>query len=219
MTGLRAGEAAYIRGANDEVLLSYRGFASVVGIVAALVSGIVAVAGLAAVAFLLAEGSYLRAAIALVLTVMFSFFIATLAPRTAVTLYVDSQPALTVTQRSVFPTAAYVVAAPNGAHLAELRKTFFSRIGRNRWIISHEGRYLGDAREESFGGAIVRKFFGKFSRSFETNLRVTHGGVEAGRIYRRPDATGRMDVLELTSDALDRRVAVALATLILGREP
>jgi hypothetical protein len=51
-TGLRAGEVANIRGDDNRVLLSYRSFASVVGIVAALVSGIVTLAGVAAVLFL-----------------------------------------------------------------------------------------------------------------------------------------------------------------------
>ncbi|MGZ5440550.1 MAG: hypothetical protein ACXW31_06605, partial [Thermoanaerobaculia bacterium] len=121
---------------------------------------------------------------------------------------------LTISQRAVFPSATYIVAAPNGATLAELRKSFLSRLGRNRWTITHDGRNLGEAREESFSGAILRKLLGKFSRRFETNMRITYGGMEVGRIVRRP-----ADVLELASDALDRRVAVALAVMILGREP
>jgi hypothetical protein len=59
---------------------------------------------------------------------------------------------------------------------------------------------------------------GKFNRRFETNVRIVYGGIPVGRIVRRPE-NGRADVLELTSDALDRRIAVALATLVLGREP
>jgi hypothetical protein len=213
-TGIRAGQTAYIRGANDQVLLTYRSFASVVGVIAAFLAGIVAVAGAAGVLLLVYQDAPVRAGIVLVLTIAFAILIAVLVPRANVTLYEESQPALTISQRAVFPTATYVVAAPNGTELAELRKSFLSRLGRNRWTITHHGRYLGEAHEESFLGAWLRKLFGKFSRRFETNVRITHGGVEVGRIVRRPT-----DVLELASDALDRRVAVALATLILGREP
>jgi hypothetical protein len=184
--------------------------------VAAFVTGIVVVAGLASVVFLMSDHAPLRAGLVLVLTLVFALCIVMLAPRTNVTLYDDGHPALTISQRG---RNTFVVAAPNGAHLAELRKSFLSRIGRNRWIILHDGRYLGEGIEDSFFGALLRKLFGKFSRAFETNVRITHGGVDVARILRRPDPSGRKDVLEVTSDALDRRVLVALATLILGREP
>jgi hypothetical protein len=218
-TGLRAGEVATIRASDDRVLLSYRSFASVSGIIAALVSAIVALAGIAAVLFLLAEQAPFRAIAALGLTMFFATVIAMLVPRANVTLYDDQHPALTVSQMAVFPTPSYVVTTPNGAVLAELRKSFFSRLGRNRWTIWQDGRFLGDAIEESFFGALVRKVLGKFSRAFETNVRIAYGGLEAGRIIRRPGPDGRADVLDVTTDALDRRVAVALATLVLGREP
>lgn len=213
-TGLRTGDVAAIRGEDGKVLLSYRSFASVVGIVATLVSAIVVLAGLASVLFLIAEGSPLRALAALILTLTFATFIAMLVPRVNVTLYDEHHPALTVWQRTLFPSATFVVATPNGATLAEVRKTLLSRLGRNRWTIVQEGRPIGEAIEESFARAMLRKLLGKFDRRFETNLRITHGGIEAGRILRREG-----DVLELTTDALDRRVAVALATLVFGREP
>jgi hypothetical protein len=218
-TGLRAGEVATIRDEADTPVLSYRSFASVVGIVAALVCGIVLIAGVAGALFLFLEGSLLRAALVLVLTLAFATFIGILVPRTNVTLYDDGQPALSISQRSVFPAALYVVATPNGTTLAVLRKGFLSRLGRNRWVITQEGRFVGDAVEESFLGALLRKLLGKFSRQFETNVRIQFGGIDAGRIIRKPEQGGRVDVLELVGAGLDRRVAVALATLILGREP
>ena len=218
-TGLRSGEVAPIRGANDETLLTYRSFAGIVGVIAAFVSGLVLIAGAAAVVLLVTQDAPLRAIVTAVLTLAFTFIIALLAPRVGVTLYDEGQPALTISQRSTFPSAAYFVTTPNGAHLAELRKSAFSRLGRNRWTIHAEGRYVGEAVEASFFGAMLRKLYGKFSRRFETDVRITHGGIEAGRILRRPNPSGRVDVLEVTSDALDRRVLVALATLILGREP
>jgi hypothetical protein len=219
-TGLRAGETAHIRTDSDQVLLSYRSFASAIGIIAALVSGIVFVAGLAAVLLLWVEDAPLRALIALVLTVSFTLLIVMLTPRVNVTLYDDGTPALTISQRSVFPSAAYIVAAPNGTLLAQLRKSFLSRLGRNRWSILHEGRVLAEAAEESFGRALRRKLLGKFNRRFEANVVIeTRDRVDAGRIVRRPDENGRYDLLELAGDTIDRRVAVALATLVLGREP
>jgi hypothetical protein len=169
--------------------------------------------------FLFAEGSPVRAIIALALTLIFAFFIALLVPRVNVTLYDENHPALTIAQRATHPGTSYIVSAPNGTALAELRKTFLSRLGRHRWTIVQAGRLIAEAIEESWSRALVRKVLGKFSRRFETNLRIEHGGLEVGRIIRRPGPDGAVDVLELTNDALDRRIAVALGTLILGREP
>jgi hypothetical protein len=218
-TGLRSGEVANIRGDEGQVLLSYRSFASVVGIVAAFVSAIIMLAGIAAVLFLFSEQSPARAVVALLLTLVFAFVIAMLVPRVNVTLYDEHHPTLTLSQRSQHPGVSYIVATPNGATLAELRKAPFSRLGRHRWSVLQDGRLLAEAREESWGGAMLRKVLGKFSRRFETNFRIEYGGLEVGRIVRRPDEQGAVDVLELTSEALDRRIAVALATLILGRDP
>lgn len=213
-TGLRAGEVANIRSDDGKVLLSYRSFASVIGIVAALVSAIVTLAGLAAVLFLLVEGFTLRAIAAFGLTMIFAFIIAMLVPNVNVTLYDEHHPALTISQRATHPGTSYVVATPNGVTLAELRKSAFSRLGRHRWTIHQEGRLLAEAREESWSRAMKRKVLGKFNRKHESNFVIEYGGLEAGRILRRPD-----DVLELTNDSLDRRIAVALAVLVLGREP
>lgn len=213
-TGLHSGETAQIRSAAGDVLLTYRAFASIVGVIAAFVAGIVALAGFAGTALLAYEGSYLRALIALALTLIFSVVIALLAPRTSVTLYEESTPALTITQRSLFPSAVYVVSAPNGAELAELRKSFLSRLGRNRWRVLQGGRLIAEAREASLFGALFRKFLGKFSRAFETDVEVTSGGLDAARILRKSDPA-----LVISRDVLDRRVLVALATMVLGREP
>lgn len=213
-TGLRAGEIATIRGSAEEVLLSYRSFASITGVIAAFVSALMIVAGLAAVLLLWTEGSLLRAFGALALTLGFAVVIALLVPKIRVTLYDNDQPALSITQVSAFPGARYTIATPNGSTLAEIRRSAFSRFGRHRWTLWQNGRYLGDAIEESFFGALLRKLLGKFSRTFETNVALRYGGMVVGRIPRRT-----ADRLELSNDALDRRIAVALATLILGREP
>lgn len=215
-SGLRAGELARIRDEDGHPVLTYRSFASVVGIVAALVSGIVFVAGFAATAFLFSEEAPLRAILVFALTVAFTLGIAMLVPRIQVTLYDSEQPALTISQNFVFPTASYVVATASGTTLATLRRSAFSRLGRNQWTIFADGHRMGQAVEESFRRSFLRKLLGKFNRRFDANVRIEYSGLDAGTIIRRgADA----DTLELHGDLLDRRVAIALATLILGAEP
>lgn len=217
-TGVRAGEIATIRTPEGRVLLSYRSFATVVGVIATLVSAIVLFAGIAGALFLIAENAPLRAVAALALTFAFAFVIALLVPRANVTLFDDGRAALALSQLSVFPTARWLVTTPDGSVLAEVRKSIWSRLGRNRWTLIDGGRFVGQAVEESFGRALMRKIAGKFSRRCETDVVIESGGLETGRIYRRPNAIA-VDRLEVHGTLLDRRVAVALATLILGREP
>jgi len=220
---LRAGLLAQIRDDDGHVLLTYRSFASVVGIVAALMSGIVLVAGIAAVAFLVAEHRPVPAAIALALSIGFAILIALLVPRTHVTLYNDNAPALTIAQlsRAAFPSATFAVATPDGRVLALLRKSFLSRLGRNRWTIldPDSKRILGYALEESLGRAYKRKLFAKFNRRHDANVNVRYEASDAATIVRRPDGQGRVDVVELVSDAFDARVGVGLALLVLASEP
>ena len=218
-SGLRAGEVATVRGDGGQVVLSYRAFAGVVGVVASLVTAIVVLAGVASVAFLLAENAPMRAAVAVALTFAFAYCISLLVPRIDVTLYEESAPALTISQRSVSPAAAWIVTTPDGTELAEIRKSFASRLTRNRWRVLQHGREIADAIEDSASGALVRKFLGKFSRRFETNMIVRAGGIDTARIIRRPEANGQYDLLEISGNLLDPRIAVALATLVLGREP
>jgi hypothetical protein len=215
-SGLRAGELARIRDDAGTALLTYRSFASVVGIVAALVSGIVLLAGFAATAFLIAEKSPLRAVIVFALTLVFSLVITLLVPRVEVTLYEGDQPALTISQNFVFPTASFVVATASGTTLATLRRSAFSRLGRNRWTIVTDGHVMGHAVEESFRRSFTRKFLGKFHHRFDANVRIEYSGLDAGTILRRG---AEADTLEIRGDQIDRRVAIALATLILGSEP
>jgi hypothetical protein len=96
----------------------------------------------------------------------------------------------------------------------------WSRLGRNRWDIlnSHDDRPIGYAVEESLSRAWLRKFAGKFNPRHQTNVRINYLGKGTGWIVRRPDSNGDVDVLDIAGD-IDRRVAVALATLILGSEP
>ncbi|HEY3056712.1 MAG TPA: hypothetical protein VGK31_12350 [Thermoanaerobaculia bacterium] len=221
---MRAGEIAHIRNGDNQVVLTYRGFASVVSIVAALVAGIVIVAGVAAALFLIAESRHPAAVTSLVLSIGFSAIIATLVPRTRVTLYDGSKPALVITQKSriAFPRTTYAVKTHDGATIALLGRSTLSRLGRNSWSIDSaaDQRGSGFAVEESLMRAIVRKFAGKFNRSREANIRLYHQGIASGVIVRRPDATGEVDYLDLAANAtLDRRVAVALATLVFGAEP
>jgi hypothetical protein len=219
-----AGETANVRDDSGAVVLSYRSFASVVGIVAALMAGVVVLAGAAGVAFLINEGRPIPAIIALVLSAAFAIVIVLLVPPVSATIYDGPDPALTIAQQSKvsFPVVTYVVATLDGKVLARLRKSFFSRFGRNRWSIlppEHHGP-RGEAIEESLGQALMRKVAGKFNPRYQANVRIRYAGSEAGWIIRRPNDRGERDVLELAPDApLDRRVAVALAAVVLGSEP
>ena len=215
-TGIPAGETARIRDGADAY--SYRSFASVIGIVASLMAAIVIVSGIAATAFLLVEGHPLTAIAAFVLSLFFSLLIVMLVPPVSVTLFNGDSPAVTISQRSrtSFPSATYAVVTPDGQTLALLRKTLLSRLGRNRWtILDSSGRELGTAVEESTSRALVRKVLGKFDRQFEADVQIEGAGRPAGNILRRSER----DVLQISGDAIDDRVLIALATLVLGMEP
>ncbi len=216
MTGLPAGETVRIRDDDGNVLFTYRSFASVIGIVAALVASIVTVAGVAATFFLIAEHNAATAIAALVLSVFFALVVLALVPPINVTLFNDSSPALTIAQktRSNFPSATFAVVTPDGSPVGVLRKSVFSRLGRNRWRIDGGGY----AVEESAFRALLRKIAGKFSRRYEANV-IVYAPYEVARIIRRPDAQGDVDVLEITAAGADQRLLIALATLVLGSEP
>ena len=221
---MRSGETAHIRDDKGNTLLTYRSFASVVGIVAALVAAIVIIAGAASALFLFAEQRSSAAIAALILSLAFSGIIATLVPRTKVTLFEGTEPKLTIAQRSrlSFPAAAYIVVTPDGTAIGTLTRSAMARLGRNRWVINAPPDQRGSAFavEQSLGRALVRKLLGKFSRSYEVDFRIVDHGMPAGEIRRRIDTSGDYDILQLeNASALDRRVAVALATLIFGAEP
>ena len=185
---------------------------------ASLVAAIVILSGVAATFFLLVESHPLTAMIALVLSIFFALLIVMLVPPVGVTLFNSETPAITISQRSraSFPSATYAVVTPDGHTLALLRKSLFSRLGRNRWMIFDTTmRELGFAQEDSLLGAIVRKLFGKFSRRYETNVPVRIAGSDVAEIRRRNEA----DVLQIDGDPIDDRVLIALATLVLGAEP
>ncbi|MEA2336859.1 MAG: hypothetical protein QOE82_866 [Thermoanaerobaculia bacterium] len=224
MSGIPAGETAYIRGEDGHAILSYRSFASIVGIIAALMSSVVLVAGAAGVIFLLMEGRPLPAIVALMLSAAFSAMIVILIPATHVTIFEGAAPSITIAQQSSvnFPSVTYAVGSGDGKPVARIAKSFFSRFGRNRWEILAADDFLarGEAVEESLSRAFVRKLLGKFAPSYQSNIRITWNGEEAGWIIRRPGADGHADVLELNPETtLDRRAAVALAVLVLGSEP
>ena len=221
MTGIPAGETAYIRGEDGDALLSYRSFASVVGIIAALMSAVVLVAGAAGVLFLLLERRPLPAIAAMVLSAAFAAMIVMLIPATNATIFEGATPVITIAQQPgvSFPTTTWIVSAPDGKPIVRIHKSFLSRFGRNRWKMAGETS-RGEAVEESLTRAVIRKLFGKFARAYQSNLRLIWDGDEAGWIIRRTDALGRADVLDLhPALTLDRRAAVALAVLVLGSEP
>ena len=221
-TGVRAGEVVGVRDEAGETLLTYRSFASVVGIVGLVVSVIITVTGAAAVLFLLFESRPIPAIMALLLSAAFAVVIAMLVPPIHVTFYNDTNPVLQIAQEGniTFPIASFLVSTPEERVIARLRKAAWSRLGRNRWDIlsGADARPIGSATEESLSRALLRKVAGKFTRRYEANVRIRYFDKNAGWIIRRPDESGEVDVLDVAGD-IDRRIAVALATLILGSEP
>lgn len=204
---------------ND--VFSYRSFASVVGIVASIVASIVLLTGAAATLFLITEGSVFTAIGACVLSLFFALLIVMLVPSTNVTLFADNAAALTIAQKSrtSFPSVTYAVVTPENRTLALLRKSVFSRLGRNRWSIDDAiGRPIGYAHEESLSRALLRKALSKFNRRYDADV-IVRGSGEIARVVRRADGARQIDVLEISEAAIDRRVLVALATLVLGSEP
>ncbi len=224
MTGLPAGETVNIRDDAGNVLLHYRSFASVTSVVAAVMAAIVIVSGVAAAIFLYSEERAVPAAIALFLAAAFSVMIAMLVPPTNATLYNGVQPVITIAQQSSIsiPVVTFLVATADGEALARLRKSVFARLGRNRWQIlpANDDPPVGQAAEESLTRALLRKMFGKFSARYQSNVVIRYFDRAAATIIRRPDAGGQVDVLDIDPESpIDRRVAVAIATLILGSEP
>lgn len=227
MTGIPAGQTAYIRAEDGNAVLSYRSFASVIGIIAALMSAVVLVAGVAGVLFLLMEHRPMPAIAAMMLSAAFAAMIAMLVPPTNVTIFDAGAPAMTIVQQSSvsFPSVTWVVATPDGKPIVHFHKSFLSRFGCNRWLLmgvdtAGDSSPRGEAVEESLSRALLRKAFGKFASAYQSNVRIRWAGHEAGWIIRRPGSDGHADLLELNpASTLDRRAAVALAVLVLGSEP
>ena len=203
-------------------MLNYRSFASVVPLIGMVMTVIVAATGLAAVAFLLAEGRVMPAIIAVILSGAFSVLIAMLIPPRHVTLFHGNTPALNVVQESnvSFPMVTYAVMTPERQIVARIRRTAASRLARDRWkIIWANGMgTIGYAVEESLQRAWMRRIAGKFNPKYQSNIRIRYEGKDAAWIVRRPNRDGERDMLEING-AIDRRVAVALATLVFGSEP
>ena len=164
------------------------------------------------------------AAAAAILSLLFSGVIAGMVPPVHVTLFDEEDAAITIEQQSrfTFPFATYAIIGSRGEPLADIRSGVLSRLGRSRWRIAAppNGPRNGYAVEESLASAITRKMLGKFDRKFQSNLVIMYEGSVAGEIVRRPDGAGEFDYLEIASGTeLDRRVAVAVATLVFGAEP
>jgi hypothetical protein len=220
--GVGPGETARISDELENVLLTFRGFASNMGIIVVLSAVLFLLAGVAVATFNVAKGNPLLAIIAVVLTFFFALIVLMMIPASTVTLFAGATPALTITQisRSAEFRATWAVVLPDGRTVATLQKNVFSRAGRNRWTIRDaSGRRIGTAADESLTRAYLRIVVGKFDRRFEADVHVTMGNARVATIYRRPDPVGAIDVLQISGDLLDHRVAVALATLVLGSEP
>ncbi len=139
-----------------------------------------------------------------------------LVPATRVTVYEGTTPAFGIVQQSSlsFPSVTFAVVGRDGRTIARLSNTVMSRLGRRRWRIlaADADRSLGYAVEESFAGALLRKF------GFKSNYSIRYQGEDAGRILRE-DSDGILDLSADPARTLDRRVALAIAMVVLGTEP
>ena len=153
-SGVRAGEVVTIRSDGGEPILTYRSFASVVGIVALTVSVIVAVTGMAAVLFLLFDGRPFPATMAFLLSAAFTVVIAMLVPTTHVTLYEGSHPVLHIAQQQDIAVArAKLQAMPRDASPVRLRNRC-AMTGRPRGTFRKFGLGRNKIREIAMRGEI-----------------------------------------------------------------
>jgi hypothetical protein len=209
-------------------LLWFHGFASVAGIVTWFALLSVVLASLAALIFLLSDGRFLSALLALALGAGFVAVLGRLLPRLEVPLFEEaelSRRLLTIVQTSrlTFPAGSFVVRGHSGSEIGAIALRGWSRLGSHRWsVLDPAGRELATATEESPIGALIAKFLGKFDSRFETNLCVRIGDREVGRVIRRPEGGMSRGTVDLPGDralVIDRRLAVALAVLVMGLEP
>jgi hypothetical protein len=210
-------------------VLWFRGFASISGIVIWFVVLTVLLASLAALTFLLSEGRFLSALTAFALLAGFVAILQkVLLPQIEIALFQDeelSRPALTIAQTSrfTFPAAAFAVFSDSWSEIGRVSFGTWSRLGRHRWsLLDPAGRELATAGEESLTDALIAKFLRGFDSRFETDLRVRIGGRDVGGIFRRPQSGLSRGTVDLNGDRafiIDRRLAVALAVLVMGLEP
>jgi hypothetical protein len=209
-------------------LLRLLGFAAVGGIVSFFVAATVIVASLAATIFLLSDGRFLSALVALALSGGFLVAIWRLLSHLEVPVFGDDsleRRVVTLTQISqlTFPGTKFLVSDSSGREIGKLRFSGWSRIGRHRWtLLDAQDRHIATATEDSWGRAMLRKLLGKFRPEFETNLEIRSDDKVIGTITRRKEEgtnRGLVDVSADQNDIVDRRLAAALAILVFGLEP
>jgi hypothetical protein len=221
------GERSVVRDTDLNALLYYRRPVNLAGFIAAFVSALVFVGGLAVAALLAFTGDVVPSLLAFLLTIGFSVLILLLVPRQKhVYVYRDeemSQAALMLWQetRFAFPILRFSLRGADGNVIALFSRTYASTYGRHRWRIEHpSGGIFGCGIENPRSAALLRKILGSFFGLIKTDFRILLGPEEVGWIYRRQSGIER-HLLDLTLDpffSLDRRVALGLAVLIDGLE-
>ena len=204
MSGIPAGETAYIRGDDGDALLSYRSFASVVGIIAALMSAVVLLPELAGVLFLLLERRPLPAIAAMILSAAFAAMIVMLIPATNVTIFEGASPAITIAQQSgvSFPTSTWIVVRTGWqADRAHPQVVLLPLRPQPLDMLDRASTSRGEAVEESLGRALIRKLFGKFARATSRTCASPGTATKPDGSSAAPTRLGRADVLDLASSA------------------
>lgn len=216
-------EASTVETAGGVPLLWFHRPPRLIGWVASVVSAMILLTGIAAVAVLLLQERWLATLIALLVTGGALAVIPFLVPRNVIRFGRDAglgEPAVILRQerRVPIPSSVYAALDPAGRPFARFRKNHLTNLGRRRWwIIDAEEKIVGWAEEDSLPRAVARKVTTASVPQFRSNYRFVYDGTFRGRIERREGA----NVLDLTPDLdrrFDRRIAVPLAALILAIE-
>lgn len=215
-------DRATVRNEAEQPLFYFRRHTDLVGCVAAVMAGIVVVAGAAASVILVSESSVFPALLAVALMVAFAAVILWLVPRKHFYIYDDpamKHVALLAWQESrfSFPSLRYSARLGDGTVLAGFERRASSRLGRHRWwIYDRHGSPVGSATESSLVRAFFHNFLGSLFGIFRSDFRIVANGRPVGVV--RLDA-GPLDrrILDLNEDphaTFDRRIALVLAVII-----
>lgn len=210
-----------IRTETGDVVLTYRAFGGITGIIATFTAALVLLTGGAAALFLLLQLRFLTAAGALLLGVAFAVLINSLVPPLQVRLIDPSGRIVAVLDRlgrGLRLAAPWIISAGNGETLGRAVPRLLAPFLGERWRVDLANGSTAHAFDASALRALVRKALASFDRSFETDLRIELGREQQGWIRRRTtDGSGGRLELAPTA-AIDPRVAIGLAAIAMCGE-
>lgn len=210
-----------VRSPEGDALLSYRAFGGVIGVIATFTATLVFLSASAAAVFLSLQMRLAAAAAALVLGITFAVLINSLVPSMQVRL-IDPHGRIVVMlermRRGLRPAASWIITGEAGEPLATASPNALAPYLHEAWKLRLANGSTAVASDPSILRALVRKFLASFDRSFETDLRVELGSEVQGWIRRRT-ADGSGGHLEVVpTAAIDSRVVLGLAAIVLCGE-